>query len=59
MCEKATSSLKISDIKWSFKENVYHMIVSVTLVGISPFSHINICKQQNQMLLLILNIAFL
>jgi len=35
------------------------MNVTSTLVGITPFSHVNVCKQQNQMLLLILNIAFL
>uniref|UniRef100_A0A0A9E641 ATGSL11 (Glucan synthase-like 11) n=1 Tax=Arundo donax TaxID=35708 RepID=A0A0A9E641_ARUDO len=38
---------------------MYHVNVSLTLMGMAPFSHINVCKQQNQMLLLIVHIAFL
>jgi hypothetical protein len=42
-----------------FAEKIYHVILPSTLVDSTTFSHIDVSKQQNQMLLLIFHVTFL
>lgn len=55
---KEVESIQLNQ-KTKFEMTFYHVNMSLTMVGSTLLSHVNVCKEQNQMLLLILDIAFL